>query len=262
MSEDNFENFTERFIQRGLLSRILQSNSILGGYNFWLGNTINFIRYHVEKSTFFGINSAVQMFTNPTRYLNSSKIKGISAKYMLGSSIASLIVLGFFYHLEYAYLRLVNDSTNQFTGLLDVYLKTVTSNGITGLYHGFLFSYASVVAYRLSFYVSTNILITTVMSNQALSAVFFIMPVAPVALFFITCTSAVLTHPLFVIQKQMIMASQGVTEAYMDTVKNGGLALWSGIGGTFLRTILGQTIILAVNKIDLLLSKFISKRKN
>jgi solute carrier family 25 (mitochondrial adenine nucleotide translocator), member 4/5/6/31 len=59
------------------------------------------------------------------------------------------------YSLDYARTRLANDAksakgggSRQFNGLIDVYRKTLASDGIGGLYRGFVPSVAGIIVYR------------------------------------------------------------------------------------------------------------------
>lgn len=59
------------------------------------------------------------------------------------------------YHLDYARTRLATDAREcpvrgqrQFTGLLDVYSKTLSTDGIAGLYRGFGASIVGITLYR------------------------------------------------------------------------------------------------------------------
>ena len=63
----------------------------------------------------------------------------------------------FVYSLDYARTRLANDAklskgasggTRQFNGLIDVYKKTLASDGIAGLYRGFVPSVVGIIVYR------------------------------------------------------------------------------------------------------------------
>ena len=61
----------------------------------------------------------------------------------------------FVYSLDYARTRLANDNksatkggTRQFNGLVDVYRKTLASDGIAGLYRGFVPSVVGIIVYR------------------------------------------------------------------------------------------------------------------
>lgn len=59
------------------------------------------------------------------------------------------------YSLDYARTRLANDAKSakgggarQFNGLVDVYKKTLASDGIAGLYRGFVPSVVGIIVYR------------------------------------------------------------------------------------------------------------------
>jgi len=63
--------------------------------------------------------------------------------------------LFFVYSLDYARTRLANDSKaakkggeRQFNGLIDVYKKTLASDGVAGLYRGFNISCVGIIVYR------------------------------------------------------------------------------------------------------------------
>jgi Mitochondrial carrier protein len=63
--------------------------------------------------------------------------------------------LFFVYSLDYARTRLANDAKaakkgggRQFNGLVDVYRKTLASDGIAGLYRGFNISCVGIIVYR------------------------------------------------------------------------------------------------------------------
>jgi hypothetical protein len=61
----------------------------------------------------------------------------------------------FVYSLDYARTRLANDAKSakgggarQFNGLVDVYRKTLASDGLAGLYRGFVPSVVGIIVYR------------------------------------------------------------------------------------------------------------------
>ncbi len=65
----------------------------------------------------------------------------------------------FLYSLEYTRTRLTNDKENvkrggqkQFKGIIDVYKKTIASDGIAGLYRGFLISCTGIFIYRAMYF--------------------------------------------------------------------------------------------------------------
>merc|ERR1712087_819918 len=74
-----------------------------------------------------------------------------------GGSAGALSLL-FVYSLDYARTRLANDvksvkkgggtAERQYSGLVDVYKQTLKSDGIAGLYRGFVISCVGIVVYR------------------------------------------------------------------------------------------------------------------
>lgn len=74
---------------------------------------------------------------------------------MASGSAAGATTSLFLYHLDYARTRLGTDAKEcrvngqrQFKGLLDVYRKTLSSDGIVGLYRGFGASIMGITLYR------------------------------------------------------------------------------------------------------------------
>jgi len=75
---------------------------------------------------------------------------------MASGGLAGASSLAFVYSLDYARTRLANDSKSakkgggerQFNGLVDVYRKTLASDGIGGLYRGFSISCVGIIVYR------------------------------------------------------------------------------------------------------------------
>lgn len=72
-----------------------------------------------------------------------------------GSQAAGATSLLFVYSLDYARTRLANDAKSakvggerQFNGLIDVYKKTLASDGVAGLYRGFGPSVLGIIVYR------------------------------------------------------------------------------------------------------------------
>lgn len=73
----------------------------------------------------------------------------------MSGGAAGATSLLFVYSLDYARTRLANDAKSakgggarQFNGLVDVYKKTLASDGIGGLYRGFVPSVVGIIVYR------------------------------------------------------------------------------------------------------------------
>merc|ERR1739838_458237 len=98
-----------------------------GVYPFWRGNLANVLRYF------------------PTQALNFAFKDSIKAAFKTSKDAPA--------SLKYARTRLANDSKGkggerQFNGLVDVYVKTLKSDGIQGLYRGFTISAVGIFIYR------------------------------------------------------------------------------------------------------------------
>merc|ERR1711991_128381 len=74
---------------------------------------------------------------------------------MASGGLAGAASLCFVYSLDFARTRLANDAKSakgggerQFKGLVDVYKKTIASDGVAGLYRGFAISCVGIIVYR------------------------------------------------------------------------------------------------------------------
>src|SRR5690606_29694327 len=124
-----------------------------GTVSLWRGNTANVIRYFPTQALNFAFRDKFkQMF-------GYKKDRDGYAKWMAGNlasgGAAGATSLLFVYSLDYARTRLANDAKSakkggerQFNGLVDVYRKTIASDGISGLYRGFAPSVVGIVVYR------------------------------------------------------------------------------------------------------------------
>ncbi|GAB2250636.1 hypothetical protein Droror1_Dr00016886 [Drosera rotundifolia] len=130
--------------------RILREEGV---FSFWRGNQANVIRYFPTQAFNFAFRGYFKSL------FGRSKERDGYVKWFLGNvasgSAAGATTLLFLYHLDYARTRLGTDSrdrTNgrgrQFKGLLDVYAKTISSDGIKGLYRGFGVSLVGITLYR------------------------------------------------------------------------------------------------------------------
>ncbi|XP_010549780.1 PREDICTED: ADP,ATP carrier protein ER-ANT1 [Tarenaya hassleriana] len=130
--------------------RIFREEGVL---SFWRGNQANIIRYFPTQAFNFAFKG---YFKN---LFGCSKEKDGYLKWFAGNvasgSAAGATTSLFLYHLDYARTRLGTDAREcsgngqrQFKGLLDVYRKTLSSDGIRGLYRGFSVSIMGITLYR------------------------------------------------------------------------------------------------------------------
>lgn len=146
----------------------------------------------------------------------------LRGRYRLESSnqliqAAGATSLLFVYSLDYARTRLANDAKSakkggerQFNGLVDVYKKTLASDGLAGLYRGFGPSVLGIVVYR-GLYFGLYDSIKPVVLVGALEGNFL----ASFALGWAVTTGAgIASYPLDTIRRRMMMTSGEVSNPH------------------------------------------------
>ncbi|KAK7731818.1 ADP/ATP carrier protein [Cytospora paraplurivora] len=232
-----------------------------GVMSLWRGNTANVIRYFPTQALNFAFRDKFK------KMFNFKKEKDGYAKWMAGNlasgGAAGATSLAFVYSLDYARTRLANDAKSskgtgerQFNGLVDVYRKTLASDGIAGLYRGFGPSVAGIVVYRglyFGLYDSIKpVLLVGTLANNFL---------ASFALGWLVTTGAgIASYPLDTVRRRMMMTSgQAVKyasslDAFRQIVaKEGVKSLFKGAGANILRGVAGAGVLSIYDQLQLLL---------
>lgn len=120
--------------------------------SLWRGNTANVIRYFPTQALNFAFKDYFKSLFGFKK--NDGYWKWFAGNIASGGAAGATSLL-FVYSLDYARTRLANDNksatkggSRQFNGLVDVYRKTLASDGIAGLYRGFIPSVVGIVVYR------------------------------------------------------------------------------------------------------------------
>nr|DAD20989.1 TPA_asm: hypothetical protein HUJ06_022452 [Nelumbo nucifera] len=142
-----------------------------GFISLWRGNTANVIRYFPTQALNFAFKDYFK------RLFNFKKDKDGYWKWFAGNlasgGAAGASSLLFVYSLDYARTRLANDAKaakkggeRQFNGLIDVYRKTIKSDGLVGLYRGFNISCVGIIVYRGLYFGMYDSLKPVVLTDQ------------------------------------------------------------------------------------------------
>ncbi|POS76474.1 ADP,ATP carrier protein [Diaporthe helianthi] len=232
-----------------------------GVMSLWRGNTANVIRYFPTQALNFAFRDKFK------KMFAFKKEKDGYAKWMAGNlasgGAAGATSLLFVYSLDYARTRLANDAKSakkggerQFNGLVDVYRKTLASDGIAGLYRGFGPSVAGIVVYRglyFGMYDSLKpVLLTGTLANNFL---------ASFALGWTVTTGAgIASYPLDTVRRRMMMTSGEAVkyasslDAFRQIVaKEGVKSLFKGAGANILRGVAGAGVLSIYDQLQLLL---------
>lgn len=131
-------------------SRVVKEEGVKA---LWKGNGTNVLRYFPTQALNFSFKDYFKRLFN--RDKNRDGYWMWFAGNLASGGAAGSVSLLFVYSLDYARTRLTNDlksakkgGQKQFTGLVDVYKKTLASDGIAGLYRGFVISCVGIVIYR------------------------------------------------------------------------------------------------------------------
>jgi len=231
-----------------------------GVSQLWRGNLANVLRYFPTQALNFAFKD---YFKN---LFGFKKERDGYAKWFAGNmasgGLAGATSLLFVYSLDYARTRLANDAKSskkgggerQFNGLFDVYKKTMATDGVQGLYRGFMVSCTGIIVYRgcyFGFYDSLKpVILTGSLSNN-----FF----AQFALgWAVTVVSGLASYPLDTIRRRMMMTS-GAAEKYKSSwdcgkqviAKEGVKSLFKGAGANILRGVAGAGVLSGFDTVKL-----------
>lgn len=117
---------------------------------------MNVFRYFPTQALNFAFKDQVKALFKSSK-TESHAVK--FAKNIASGGVAGTLSLFFVYSLDYARTRLANDNKaagkggeRQFNGLIDVYKKTIATDGVQGLYRGFVISAFGIFLYRSAFH--------------------------------------------------------------------------------------------------------------
>ncbi|KAI0073275.1 ATP:ADP antiporter [Panus rudis PR-1116 ss-1] len=224
----------------GITDCFRRTYQVEGFASFWRGNGTNVLRYFPTQALNFAFKDTYkQMF-------GFKKSEGFWL-WVFGN-VASGAAAGassqvFVYSLDYARTRLSADSKNasgqrQFNGLLDVYRKTLKSDGIAGLYRGFVPSVLGICVYRGFYFggydsIKGTLLVGPLQGN-------FLASMA--AGWLCTTLASMAAYPLDTIRRRMMMTSgekirykSSLDCAKQIVAKEGPKALFAGAGANILR---------------------------
>ena len=140
---------------KGIIDCAMWINSNEGFSAFWRSNLTNCIRYFPTQALNFAFKGQIKSIQALKPNKKDSYALSLT-KNITSGGVAGTGSLLFVYSLDYARTRLANDMKSskkgggerQFTGLIDVYRKTLASDGIAGLYRGFVISAVGIFIYR------------------------------------------------------------------------------------------------------------------
>jgi len=222
-----------------------------GVYPFWRGNLANVLRYFPTQALNFAFKDAIKAaFAVPKDASNATKF-GMN---IASGGAAGTMSLLFVYSLDYARTRLANDAKGkggerQFNGLVDVYAKTLKSDGIQGLYRGFAISAVGIFIYRGMYFGLFDTLKPLLLGDNANVTMSFLLGWG------VTVTAGLMSYPIDTIRRRMMMTSgggvkyKGSIDCGMQILKNEGfMSMMKGAGANVLRGVAGAGVLAGFDK--------------
>jgi solute carrier family 25 (adenine nucleotide translocator) protein 4/5/6/31 len=219
--------------------------------SLWRGNTANVIRYFPTQALNFAFKDAIKaIFATPKGASEGRKF----ATNIASGGFAGTLSLLFVYSLDYARTRLANDAKGkggerQFNGLVDVYVKTLKSDGIQGLYRGFSISAVGIFIYRGMYFGMFDTLKPLLIGDGGSVGLSFLLG------WFVTVTAGLMSYPIDTIRRRMMMTSgggakyKGSIDCAMQIMKNEGfMSMMKGAGANILRGVAGAGVLAGFDK--------------
>jgi solute carrier family 25 (adenine nucleotide translocator) protein 4/5/6/31 len=242
---------------KGIMDCTMKTFRSEGLYSFWRGNLANCIRYFPTQALNFAFKDKIKAAFKSSK---SDPYLVNFGKNIASGGVAGALSLCFVYSLDYARTRLANDTKSakkagdagqrQFNGLIDVYRKTLATDGVAGLYRGFVISCVGIIVYRGCYFGFYDTLKPILLGDSNSLFLSFCLGYA------VTVTSGLISYPVDTIRRRMMMTSgqavkyNGSWDCFMQIMKKEGfMSLMKGAGANILRGIAGAGVLSGFDKI-------------
>ncbi|KAJ9067713.1 hypothetical protein DSO57_1036373 [Entomophthora muscae] len=229
-----------------------------GFMSLYRGNVANVLRYFPTQA----LNLAFKdKFKRMFGYKKEEGYWTWFAGNLASGGAAGATSLLFVYSLDFARTRLANDAKSsakaggerQFNGLVDVYRKTIASDGIAGLYRGFNISCVGIIVYRglyFGLYDSLKPVLLVGEWKSSLAASFMLG-------WGITIGAGLASYPIDTVRRRMMMTSGAAVKydsslhCFQTIIKNEGVkSLFKGAGANVLRAVAGAGVLSGYDKLQ------------
>jgi solute carrier family 25 (adenine nucleotide translocator) protein 4/5/6/31 len=239
----------------GVIDCTVQTFRNEGFFPFWRGNLANCIRYFPTQALNFAFKDQIKLLFKQNK--NDPYMINFG-KNVASGGVAGAMSLCFVYSLDYARTRLANDlkstkkggGERKYNGLIDVYKKTLATDGIAGLYRGFVISCVGIVIYRGCYFGFYDTLKPILLGPDAGIALSFLLGYG------VTVTSGLISYPVDTIRRRMMMTSgqavkyKGAMDCMFQIIRTEGIAaLFKGAGANILRGIAGAGVLSGFDKL-------------
>ncbi|KAK2439641.1 ADP,ATP carrier protein ER-ANT1 [Trifolium repens] len=243
-------SFKRVFLEEGLIA-------------FWRGHQANVIRYFPTQAFNFAFKGYFKSIFGYSKE-KDGYIKWFAGNVASGSAAGATTSM-LLYHLDYARTRLATDAVvcrvtgqRQFKGLIDVYRKTLSSDGIAGLYRGFGVSILGITLYRGMYFGIYDTMKPIVLVGPFEGNFFasFLLGWS------ITTVSGVCAYPFDTLRRRMMLTSgyqnkyYSAMHAFREIVGQEGFsALFRGVTANMLLGMAGAGVLAGYDQLNRISSK-------
>jgi len=230
----------------GIKDCVMRTFNNEGFASFWRGNFASVLRYFPQQALNFAFKDEIQ---KQFRVSKNASNKERFTKNILSGGCAGSLSLVVVQSIDYTRTRLGVDAKEsggqrQFRGIIDVYVKTIKSDGVKGLYRGFGISCACIFIYRGLYFGLFDSLKPLVLTDSSTWFETFILG------WIVTIISGISAYPLDTIKRRMMMTA-GQEVKYASSMaclkelllKEGSRALFRGAGVNVIRGVAGAGVL-------------------
>jgi len=231
---------------KGVVDCTMRTLKTEGIVPFWRGNLANVLRYFPTQALNFAFKDKIKaLFATPKSAPQWQKF----ATNIASGGCAGSLSLCFVYSLDFARTRLANDAKGkggerQYNGLIDVYRKTLKTDGIQGIYRGFAISCVGIFVYRGMYFGLYDSLKPILIGQDGSALLSFFLGWA------VTIVSGLMSYPIDTVRRRMMMTAgtgtkyNGSFDCFNQVCKNEGfMSLMKGAGANILRGVAGAGVL-------------------
>merc|ERR1711997_1152624 len=213
---------------------------------FWRGNLANVLRYFPTQALNFAFKDTIKAAFGISK--DAPQWQKFATNIASGGFAGSLS-LTVVYSLDFARTRLANDNKGadgkrQYNGLIDVYKKTLQTDGISGIYRGFVISCVGIFIYRGMYFGLYDTLKPILIGDGGSAFLSFFLGWG------VTIVAGLMSYPIDTIRRRMMMTSgggvayKGSIDCATQVIKNEGfMSLMKGAGANILRGVAGAGVL-------------------
>jgi len=239
---------------KGVIDCTMKTYRSEGIIPFWRGNLANCIRYFPTQALNFAFKDKIKAMFKASKQ-DSGAMK--FTKNIASGGAAGAMSLFFVYSLDYCRTRLANDAKSagkgggerEFNGIIDVYRKTLKSDGVQGLYRGFVISCVGIIVYRGCYFGFYDTLKPMLLGDDASLLASFALG------YVVTISAGLVSYPIDTIRRRMMMTSgqavkyKGSIDCTLQIIKNEGfMSMMKGAGANILRGVAGAGVLAGFDK--------------